>query len=195
MRLNLDTRASLAKLLAVGDRAQRAAEPLHAIGERMVEFSIPENFRAGGRPRWAASARGGQVGVDTGELSRSVSHEVSQPAAINLRVGTNLRYAAQFHHGGEIRAKKARALAIPLTPAMRHRRPKDVPDLFLLPAAKGAPAEQKGILARPDGKTGVEPLFVLRTKVRQPARPFLVWQAADLDFARRTLSRFFAEAR
>ena len=176
--------------------ARRATDPtgvLEDIGERMVEFSIPENFRRGGRPdpwpgsEWSRS----ELMTESRRLANSVRYEASRR---RLRVGTNLRYAAQRHFGGELEPTRARALAIPL-PGVRKSmaRPKRWGDrLVYLPPGDGGDADSRGVLATKRGKgkkAKYTPRFALRARVTQPARPFLVWQDDDQAYAERAIVR------
>lgn len=184
MKLDLNTTKTLAELLAVGDRLERAPSVLEDIGERMVNFSIPENFAQGGRPKWPANKRGTKTGTDTGELASSVTASVS---GLKLEVGTNLKRARQFHKGGDITPKRARALAIPVSDKARRRRPKDFPDLFMVKPTDKTDPNQRGLLAREVGKDQVEVMFVLRGRVKQPPRPFLLWHPTDVAYAQSAL--------
>lgn len=166
------------------DRRIDALDPaalLADMGEHMVYTSVPKTFRLGGRPRWPGSAwqSGQNPQQDTTRLLRSVNFEV---AGSTLRVGSNLRYAAQRQFGGKIQARRARALAIPLPSVPRSmRRPRRYGDqLFMLPSTKGKP-ETVGVLATKNAKGEITPRFVLRKSVNQPPRPFVVF--ADEDIA------------
>lgn len=170
------------------------AELLEDLGEHMVNTSIPQTFRAGGRPSpWPKSKWQNEAAMQgTGALQRSVRHEVR---GRKLRVGSNLRYARQRQLGGEIRPVKARALAIPL-PGMPNsmRRPRRWGDrLFYMESTKGD-ANTVGILASKDRQGSVTPRFVLRSKVTQPARPFVQFLDEDLVYLQGALARHLQEA-
>lgn len=173
-------------------RLRRIADPTPAlvqIGARMVQFSIPQNFVAGGRPNpWPATARGGQAMRDSGRLLASIRFEAGP--RLGLRVGTNLAYAAQRHYGGTIRAK-GKALAIPLNTRGRSRnRPKHYGQLDYIPINRG---RARGLLVEEEGKGKSRrqvARFLLVTAVTQPPRPFLLWQVEDLAFAERTLAKW-----
>lgn len=172
-------------LRASGARAKDVRPVLTAFGSRMREHSIPQNFRVGGRPsRWPSSARGGQTMVDTARLLRSIQDEVSGGT---MRVGTNLRYAAQRHFGGKLTPKAKKWLAVPVKPGMR-RSPSQVAGLRWAPVRK--PGNVGGRLVRPVGRKGArkwETVFLLVKEVDQPARPFLLFQDEDIAWAEREL--------
>ena len=163
---------------------------MEAVGARMVEYSIPENFRVGGRPnKWPATHRGGQIGRNRGRLLKSMGWEMRGK---ELRVGTNVRYAKQFHFGGTIKPVKAKALAIPAQPGSQ-RRPRHYGDLSYAPPVNGD-SDSRGVLGRrvrrgrgKARKMTFIPLFYLRAKVEQDPRPFLLWQAEDIAYAEREL--------
>lgn len=70
--------------------------------------AVLENFRVGGRPKWAPTARGGDILVHSGNLRDNISTYEDSNSAI---VGTNELYAAIHQFGGKIRPKKAKALS------------------------------------------------------------------------------------
>lgn len=108
---NHEIRQLLAELKA---KLGNASEAMDEIGE-LVKLSVKRNFEAEGRPqRWPKSARakaeGGQTLSHTNNLRNSFNHRVG-PFAVEI--GTNVQYAAIHHFGGVIRAKRAKALAVP----------------------------------------------------------------------------------
>lgn len=194
MAPSFDLRANgelvLRDLEGVMARIQDPRPVLEDFGEHMVNSSIPENFRQEGRPeKWPrgewSSERQQQ---DTTRLLQSVTFEVS---ATGVKVGTNLKYAAQRHFGGILEPKNARALAIPLPDVPRSmRRPRRWGDrLFMVKPTKGD-ANTVGILATQGRKGEIIPRFVLRRQVEQPARPFIVAQDEDLALLSRRLVEF-----
>ena len=165
---------------------------LRRLGLRMVNESIPANFRAEGRPeKWAGIRRKGRIQQDTRHLLRSIQWE--QGGGV-LRVGTNLEYAAQRHFGGVIKAKD-KALAVPLDPRGR-KKPSDYENLRWAPAKNARPGV-RGFLVEPDGYKGRKghrkPVyryrFILLAKIEQPARPFLMFQPEDIAFAEAALAQ------
>lgn len=163
---------------------------LQDLGERMVNFSVPQNFREGGRPeRWRPSqralesVRGGQTMVNTGRLRNSVAFSVT---AGELKVGTTTAYAAQRHFGGTIKAK-GKAITVPVNTSASKSRPKHYGELQWMPGGKGQ--HSKGLLVEVSGKKKKRIIvrFALKSEVTQPARPFLLWQKDDLVYAERSL--------
>lgn len=151
----------------------------------MLEHSIPTNFTSGGRPSWGRSDwTSEKVQLDTTRLMKSVQGRVSGP---KLELGSNLAYAAQRQFGGVVKAK-GKALAIPLPNVPRSmRRPRRWGDrLFKLKPTKGDP-NTVGVLVSKDRDGGVTPRFVLRKSVRQPARPFVLFQDEDIAYVSRRL--------
>ncbi len=82
-------------------------QPIGADIALLLETSVRWNFKAGGRPQqWPASRRAdgqaaygetsGQTLVDTGRLMNSITSESSGD---EIRVGTNVAYAAAHHFG------------------------------------------------------------------------------------------------
>lgn len=174
--------------------AERIADPrevLEDFGEHMVNTSIPRNFEEGGRPdQWAGSdwQMGSGPNYDRGRLVRSIRHEVS---ARGLRVGTNLRYARQRHFGGELRPTRAKALVVPLPGLTRSmRRPSRWGDRLFRVDPKSGDADTAGVLATSDRSGKVTPRFVLRRRVTQPARPFLLFQDEDVAYLLRQMAAY-----
>ncbi len=167
----------------------KATALLEAIGEHMVNVSVPETFRAEG-PGWPRSAWSAEKqGQDTGALLRSVTHDVE---GNKLRVGTNLKYARKFQLGGVTKPKRAKALAIPLPHVPRAmRRPRRFGKrLFYVKPAKGGEPNDRGILAVEVGRgkrAEIKPMFVLRGSSTTKPRPFLVWKNEDIAMAQRTV--------
>lgn len=69
-----------------------------------------ENEGWGGQ-RWKTTRRGGKILQLSGQLAGSISTSATNSFA---RIGSNKKYAAIHHLGGEIRAKNAPYLMIPL---------------------------------------------------------------------------------
>ena len=178
----------------LGRLASRITDPrpvLEAFGEYMVNTSIRQNFEAEGRPtpwpRSAWSAQSQQNRSGGAGLMGSIRHEVTDR---KLEVGSHLKYAAQRQFGGELTPTTAKALAVPLpgVPVTMSRPRAWGNRLFKLPPDKADP-ESRGILAV-DGPGGQpKPIFALRARVRQPARPFLVWHPEDLAWISRAVVR------
>lgn len=177
--LTVDADRLIFKLSAAADAARDLKRPLTGFGLHMKDVSIPDNFKAKGRPdAWAKSPTGQD---DSGRLKRSIQFRVSTGS---VRIGTNTVYAKQRHFGGTIKAK-GKALAMPLNVSRSRRRPQHYKDLVFVAVNKG---NLKGLLISPDKrkvKKGAEPRpgivrFLLLRQVTQPARPFLLFQPADV---------------
>jgi phage gpG-like protein len=133
--------------------------------------------------------------IRTGRLESSL--QVFRVTGDQLVCGSNVPYAAQVHFGGIIEPKNAKALAIPLTPALRRSRlwPRDLdpareklrfqpytggkPNVFGLLIDEGE--EPTGRKRKRRGHTPYGPgaLFALAYWVSQPARPYLCWDDED----------------
>lgn len=145
--------------------------------------------------------------VRTGHLAASLmvgsggsggtEHTIWELSDTEVQCGSNLVYAAQVHFGGTILPVNAKALAIPLTDALKRAGlgPREVdPSGELLrfqPISTGKPnvfglliddpQELTGRQKKPRGGTayGPGPLFVLAYWVIQEPRPFLFFDEAD----------------
>ena len=188
---------------AMRARMVRVEPLLERFGARMSQYSVPQNFREGGRPtRWPDTTRGGQTMVDTGRLRNSITHEVR---GRSVRVGTNVRYAPVRHFGGTIEAKD-KALAIPVEVSQSRRRPKHYPNLVWRPTKNrrfvGMLGEELAVRTRgANGRFQTSSTgrwvtrFLLARQVKQPARPFLLFQADDLAWMERETVQHILEAR
>ena len=116
----------------------------------------------------------------TGHLRGSMRHEIVETSSAMIgRIGTNNVYSRIHELGGIIRPKSKRALAIPLTnEAKKAGSPSRMGGkLFYTPAAqqKRDPWTVGYLWPHRGGSLfGYQtPLFVLRTRVHMPARPYL----------------------
>lgn len=109
--ISVDTAQLDAALLRKASLLHDPSAMLEEIGI-LAERSVKQNFKAGGRPeKWKPSARaraqGGQTLVDTNNLQRSITHQISGG---EVAIGTNVLYAPVHHFGTVIRAKGAKSL-------------------------------------------------------------------------------------
>ena len=84
-------------------RIEHPQQMLQEVGVYLMS-SIQRNFQEGGRPiRWKPSRRAidqsGQTLRDTGRLANSITMRVAEKS---LKIGTNVKYAAIHHFGGNI---------------------------------------------------------------------------------------------
>lgn len=129
----------------------------------MLVSSIQENFRVGGRPeRWLISHRArkeaGQTLLKTGRLMRSLTNPAVTAEGITL--GSNLPYARIHQEGGDIHFAAR-------SETFKRRR-------FVRGAKKGQ--FQRGTQA---GRGFTRGAYT----VRIPARPYIVFQEADVENA------------
>lgn len=182
IRYKDNARAVAADVIGAAQRARDISPVLEGLGDRMVEHSIPQTFRVGGRPqRWPGTRRGGELQRDTGRLLNSIEWERT---GRTLKVGTNLRYAQQRHEGGTIKAGP-KLLAVPLEAGSR-RRPRHF-KLRFLPLKR--PGNAVGLLVDTSKRNQGRARFVLMRQVTQPARPFLLFQAEDIAWTEREMVR------
>lgn len=134
---------------------------------------VQENFARQGRPlRWKTSKRarkqGGQTLRDTNRLYRSI---MARSDATSAMVGTNVRYAAIHHFGGEIKVH-------PVTDTVRLRTDAKGNLLKRGNLATFAKASHKRVVTRAAVRMG--------HTIKMPARPFLTLPDS---FERRILMR------
>lgn len=190
-----DGSVAIRTLSALSARGRDATPVLRWFGEHMVNSSIPANFEAGGRPsRWA-----GSLWTPSGKKLMSSHGMAGLGGTINyqagdktLVVGSHSPYARQRQLGGTIEAKGRAALVVPLPHVPEGmRRPRRWGDrLFKMTSKKGDP-DTRGVLATEEHGQ-IIPQFVLRRRVKQPARPFILFQDEDLTLIGHKLVGFVA---
>ena len=151
-----------------------------------TEMPAQEEPAAAGQP--PASHHGGRG------LRGSVTNNVLD---VGVEIGTPLVYGAIQHFGGLVRRKNAGALTIPIDKKARGKRARDFAGLFRIPAKRGAPPEDRGILAirtgvgrdaagkfsrTASGGKNIKPLFALRTKVTIKPHPWLEITGEDAEY-------------
>ncbi len=127
---------------------------------------------------------------DRGRLRRTIRARVDvtdDGIDLVLRAGgPGVPYAAAQEYGATIVPRTARWLTIPISPAARYRSARSFGrSLFTIRSKAG-----NLLLVRRRG-TGLEPLFVLKHRVRLPARPYM--RPAVLR-ARRRIPRLFRKS-
>lgn len=129
----------------------------------------------------------GPMGTGTGDYKRKVTYTPNQPTDHGI-VGTDRVDALIHEHGGKITAKRAKFLAIPLTPTARLAgRPRNMGGLFpFFPV----PFRGFGFLATQAGKGRITPHFLLKRSVTLRRRP--AWGPA-WEFAAPMIRRAFEQ--
>jgi len=192
MRVDItsDTAKLKREIMAVARQVRDTAPVARDFGAHMVRTCV---LRMPRTAKWQPSAAGQSPARQSGALAASMTFEVASGGDA-VEWGSGLVYARVQDEGGTIRPRRARALAIPLNDEARGKRPRDFPDLFLLPADAGD--EHVGVLMRKTGVgDGLEGMFVLRKSVRLPARPYLFVAPADEDYLAAALSKRLARER
>ncbi len=122
--------------------------------------------------------RGGTTLVESRRLANSINYQINGD---RIPVGTNLIYAKIQHEGGIITPKKAKYLAIPLTPAAKAMRPRDFTDTFI----------NKGVIFRKLEGGKIEALYALKKQVKIPARPYMFIDNEDINFIKQRLRNYW----
>lgn len=162
-------------------------QPFLKVTAVLLSAATKENFDRGQSPdgvpwkplAWPRARGGSKPLRDRGLLMASVSARgaghVEDYAADSLVFGTNHESAALHQHGGTIRPRKGKFLAIPLTKeAARAGRPRGFPEPLHFasrnPSKSGALMDRKG-----------KAQFALVKQVTITARPFLGFNPAVLE--------------
>ncbi len=120
--------------------------------------------------------------TDSGNLLNSINYVIRENTIV---VGTNVTYARIHHEGGTIVPKKAKYLAIPLTPAAKVKSPLEWEDTYIA----------KGIIFRKLGKdqdeNKDEALYKLQKSVKIPARPYLFISPEDENQISNIISKYY----
>ncbi len=100
----------------------------------------------------------------SGQLANSITYKVQ---GNKVKISANTIYALIQELGGEIRPRKAKALAAPIDRESKGKLPADFPDLF--------PIYEKGKAPLLVVKNGdeIKPLFILLKSVTMRAHPYL----------------------
>jgi phage gpG-like protein len=183
----------LAPRLAGGipETMKRAAQYLQSSADRKIKSGVPP----ANSPLTAKIKRGSQTLRDSNSMARGIA---SHSGELWADAGTRAKQARLLQEGGTIRPKKARALWIPAGPKtrdlMKRRYGVQTPaalikamkadgyDGFYTPLSKVYCMYKKGKALKRGGtgKAG-EPfaLFIVRSSVTIPARPFLYIDGRD----------------
>lgn len=178
----------------------------------LIQADAKENFAGSHTPEgqpWPPLAHprpsGGAVPLrDQGLLMASVvgqgSGHVEEITSYQLRLGTNLDRAAIHQHGGVIRPRNAKMLAIPLTrEAARAGSPRSFPRPLGMVSRPGHPPllveEKAGTGKGQPGRGGSRSVFqyVLVASVTIPARRFLGFSAKVVDRIQKVFAEFLGE--
>jgi phage gpG-like protein len=160
--------------------ADRLKDPsiLDAIGNRavsLVQKNIENGPWAQNTPLTASVKQGNKPLRDRGQLLSSITYRAETGKVV---VGTNHPAAELLHNGGTIRPVRSKALAIPAGPWVRSlMRGADLSPRIMLDQLKGSGwsiwRQGNVIMGQEKGSKNPLPLFILRTAVTIPARPFM----------------------
>jgi len=192
LRVTFDDKAGKALVSDTLHRAKDTRPVMEDFAEYMVR-SIHKNFEVGGRPTSWKPSRSEKTLQDSARLKNSVWQKSN---TTSMQVGSNAKYGRIQHFGGVIKPVKAKALAIPLQDWIKGG-PRRYKNLFFLEPEKGKPGTV-GILARSIGGKGseeVQPMFALRSSVKLPPRPWLLFQVEDREYVAKTLARYLKKGR
>ena len=160
-----------------------------------------------GSAKRAQAAFSQKEGISTGILVNSLrvsptgqgnEDTVFEVNADRVAIGSNVTYAAMRNFGGVIEPKEQKALAIPLTPALKRSGlgPRDIdpgrkllrfhpytrgkPNVFALLIDDAAPLTGRQHKKRGQTPYGPGPLFALAYWVRQEGAHFMGWDDGDI---------------
>ncbi|WP_423197442.1 Phage virion morphogenesis protein [Cupriavidus sp. H19C3] len=177
----------IAKALGRLREFQRSKRPLMRQLVAIMHDAVEENFAQEGRPKWLGLAKStlkrrpdGKILQASGRLAASIqSHADGDSAA----VGTNTKYAAIHHFGGEI-TRAAHSGWVRLRADAKGR---------LLRQGSEGRAARLAVFARDDHKRARKVRYTVgEGKVKIPARPFLALTPADEDNIEKTATDYLA---
>ena len=187
--IEVDMRQVNAGLKALVESVKNISRPLRSFGAEVVrrtKLSMPSQEHgspsAVGSP--PASHHGG-IG-----LRGSVTYNVLEGQQA-VEIGTPLVYGAIQQTGGKILPVEAKALAVPISPTARGRRPRDFDDLFIFQSTSGKHALMLGREVGKGKNRKLEPMFILLRSVTLPARPWLEITVEDADYLGNELQKQF----
>jgi phage gpG-like protein len=172
----------LAGRLAGGipETMRKAAAYLRSSADRKIRDGVPP----ANSPLTAAVKRGSRTLRDNGDLAGSIA---PHSGALWADASTNKKQARLLQEGGTIRPKRARALMLPAGPMTRTlmkrygaHTPRDLWRLMEADGYKIFRPRGKNVYLAQKGKRG-KPfmLFIVRSSVTIPARPFLYIDGRD----------------
>lgn len=165
------------------------------IAVSLVQKNIEQGSWAPNASLTTAVKQGNKPLRDRGQLLSSISYRVEGNCVV---VGTNHPAAELLHNGGTVRPVKSKALAIPAGPWVRTpMRGTDVSPRLMLDQLRGSGwsiwRQGNVILGRKKGTKEPLPLFILRTAVTIPARPFMRLPPDSVHQLTDTLHRLLLE--
>ena len=151
---------------------------LDGLGNRavsQVQKNIEQGSWAQNAPLTAAIKQGNKPLRDRGQLLASITYRTEPGKVI---VGTNHPAAEILHNGGTIRPVRSKALAMPAGPWVRSlMRGTDLSPRVMLDQLRGSGwsiwRQGNVIMGQKKGGKQPLPLFILRTAITIPARPFM----------------------
>lgn len=172
---------------------------LDAIGNRavsLVQKHIGQGPWVPNAPLTASIKQGAKPLRDRGQLLASITYRTEPGKVV---VGTNHPAAELVHNGGTIRPVRSKALAIPAGPWMRSlMRGTDLSPRVALHQLKssGWSIWRQGnvVMGRKRGAREALPLFILRTSVTIPSRPFLRLPPESVAILQAVLRRALLES-
>ncbi len=144
----------------------------------LISNKIKQRIRSGKVQPQTNKTNGKKTLNESGRLWRSITYKIKGNTII---VGTNVKYAKIHHFGGTIFPKKAKYLAIPLTPAAKVKSPRDWENTFI----------KKGIIFRNLDNGNVEALYALKKSVKIPARPYMFIDNKDKTLIQNQIIKFY----
>ncbi len=150
-------------------------EGLGGVAVSLVQKNIEQGSWVPNAALTVSVKQGSKPLRDRGQLLSSITYRVK---GNNVEVGTNHPAAELLHNGGVVRPVKSKALAIPAGPWVRTlMRGTDLQPRVMLDQLKGSGwsiwRQGNVVMGRKKGGKEPMPLFVLRTSVTIPARPFM----------------------
>ena len=144
--------------------------------QRRIKKSMPA------RPPGSAAPAGQPPAVHTSEYAHSILYDAAADGQ-SLSLGSSSIRARLLEKGGTVRARRARALAIPIAAESYGRRPRDFQGLEII-AVFDSDGQRSTVL----GREGMG-LFLLRKSVTIKPHPHIEMTQDDWDYFERALER------